>query len=77
MVSLCALQPEQIDVEKMRHSCLIFQRVLDQLKRRSKVKHSLNCPWRRNFYIIAGDFGNVATGRQLSETFRHPGKVHR
>ncbi len=53
---------------------LIFQRVLDQLKRRSKVKDPLNCPGRRNLYIIAGDFGNVATRRHLSETFRHPGK---
>jgi hypothetical protein len=68
------LQSEEVDVEEMRYARVIFQRVLDQLKRRSKVKDPFNCSWGGNFYIIAGDFGNVATRQQLSETFSHPGK---
>jgi len=36
--------------------------VLNQLKRRSKLSTRSTAPGRRNLYIIAGDFGNVAAG---------------
>jgi hypothetical protein len=68
------LQSKQVDVEEMRYTRLIFQRVFDQLKRRSKVKDPLNCPGRRNLYIITSDFGNVAVAGHLSEALSHPGK---
>ena len=53
---LCALQPEKINVQKMRHTGLVFQRVLSQLKRGSKGKHSVNRAQRRNLHIIGWDF---------------------
>src|SRR3989442_747275 len=58
----------------MRHSSLVFQRVLSQLKWRSEGKHSLNCSWRRNLHIVARDFHDVAAGWQVSKTFRHARK---
>src|ERR1700730_8236526 len=58
----------------MRDSRLIFQRVLNQLKRRSKVKHSVNRSRRRNVHVIAGDLRDLAARGQVSKTFRHEGK---
>ena len=58
----------------MRDSSFIFQWVLTQLKRRSKSKHSLNGSWGGNVHFIAGDFRNVAAGREVSKTFRHARK---
>src|SRR4029077_5447987 len=58
----------------MRDSRLIFQRVLNQLKRRSKVKHSVNRSRRRNVHVITGDLADVASRRQVSKTFRHERK---
>ena len=48
--------------------------ILDELKWRSKVKHPIDCPRRRNLYIVASDFGDIATSRYLSEALSHPGK---
>ena len=58
----------------MRDSRLIFQRVLGQLKRRSKGKHSLNRSGRRNVHVIAGDFRDVAAGWEVSKTVSHARK---
>src|SRR5262249_143363 len=71
---LRSLQPEQIDIEEMRYPCLIFERVLDELKWGSKVKHPINCPRRCNLYVIPSDPGNIAIDGHLSEALSHPGK---
>src|ERR671923_2295281 len=55
----------------MRHTGLILQRVLNQLKWRSESKHSLNRSWRRNLHIVVRSFRDVATGRHVAKTFRH------
>src|SRR4029077_5776020 len=62
------------NIQKMRHSGFVFQRVLSQLKWRSEGKHSLNGSLRRNLHIVGRDFHDVAAGWQVSKTFRHARK---
>ena len=71
---LRALQPQQIYIQKMRYSRLVFQRVLSQLKWSSKRKHSFDRSRRRNLHVIGGNFRDVAAVRQVSKTFRHARK---
>src|SRR5436190_23017846 len=56
----------------MRDARLVVQRLLNELKWRSKAKYPFNSSRRGNLYVIADNFGNIASGRQVSKAFRHP-----
>ena len=68
---MSALQPEQIDIQKVRQSRLILQRVFSELKWAAKTKDSLNRSRRRNLHLLTINFHDVAAGWQVSESFRH------
>src|SRR6266404_855574 len=55
----------------MRRTRFVFQRVLDELKRRAKREHPLNRSRVSDLQIVVGCFRNVLTGRQIAETLRH------
>src|SRR5689334_9934368 len=68
---MCALQSKQIDVQKMRYSRLVLQRVLCEMKWSSKLKHFVNRSGRRDLHFVAADLHYVAIGRQLAQSFCH------
>src|SRR6266403_2371157 len=55
----------------MGHTRLVFQRVLNQLKRWSKREHSLDRSGGSNLHVVVGGFRDVVTGWQISEALRH------
>src|SRR5207245_4658382 len=56
---------------KMRNTCFVLERLLDQLKRCPKREDFLDRFRRSNLYIVVGCFGDVAPGGHISKALRH------
>src|SRR5437667_10607131 len=55
----------------MRHARIIFERLLNQLKRRSKSEHSFDRSRWSDLHVVVSRLRNVAIGWQISKTTRH------
>src|SRR5438270_13085787 len=68
------LQAQKRNVNKMGHAAFVLKWLLDQLKRCAERKNALNRIARRDFHIVVGCAGYLATGRKPAESLGHLGK---
>src|ERR1700730_19384678 len=58
----------------MRHSALVFEGLLDQLKWCPERKDPLDCSGRRNLHVVISSLRDVAIAGQTAESVRHLGE---
>ena len=55
----------------MGHTRIVFERLLNRLERRSKVKHFLQRFARRDLYLVVGFLSDITARGQVPKTARH------